>query len=212
VAQAALQRTLKNGLHTGALVTTTPGVRALNESLGIWDNCDYLERDYAGAVAASAEIDGDLLHITWIGDCGVAVIRNGRLVYLTRDQLDNVTAFLAANPAPFNDERRVYIRRELRNRPDDLVDGKAVTYGVITGEPEAILYFESDAFELEPGDVVATHTDGFRPYFALPEFLALCSRDPNEWEQRLPAFTLDLASRDAAFGRERSIILYKHED
>lgn len=212
VAQGTLQRALKNGPNAGALLQTTPDVFALNEKLGIQGYCDFLERDYAGAVAASAEVDGNLLRMTWIGDCGVAVIRDGQLVYLTRDKLDNVTAFLAANPAPFDDERRVYIRRDLRNRPYYLVDGKPVTYGVITGEPEAILYFESEVFDLHPGDVVATHTDGFRPYFDREDFLSLLAGDPARWEEDLPQYALDLAARAPAFGRERSVILYKHKD
>ena len=210
VAETALRNALRDGPHSGCLVTTTPDVRAMNERLGLWGNCDYLERDFAGAVAAMAVVDGNALFVTWIGDCGVAVIRDGRLVYLTRDQLDSVTAYLKENPAPFDDARRVYIRRDLRNKPNFCPDGSDVTYGVITGEAQAILYFESDVFELEPGDVVATHTDGFRPYFALPEFLALLSQGQDAWERELPQFTMDLAARDAEFGRERSILLYQH--
>lgn len=210
VAGTALHNALQNGPHSGCLVTTTPNVRALNERLGLWGNCNYLDRDLAGAVAAMAVVDGNDLEMTWIGDCGVAVVRGGRLAYLTRDHLDEVTAYLAAHPAPFDDHRRTFVRRDLRNRPGFKPDGREVTYGVITGEPEANHYFEADVFRLLPGDVVATHTDGFRPYFEREDFLRLLSGGPDCWEEELPRFTLNLADREPAFGRERSIILYQH--
>lgn len=212
VARLALQAALCGDPLDRTLSEANDGVARVNDALGINGRCDYLKRDYAGAVAAAARIAGDTLEIAWIGDCGVAVIRSGTLLYLTRDHLDGLTAYLKENPAPFDDARRVYVRRDLRNKPKFYPEGRAVTYGVLTGEAEAIPYIETASIPLESGDVVATHTDGFRPYFALPEFLRLLSGASDEWDGRLREYTLDLASRDPGFGRERSIILYKHKD
>src|SRR5690606_23673347 len=103
------------------------------------------------------------LAVGWIGDCGVAVIRKGSLVFQTRDQLEGLLAYLRERPAPYDDARRVYIRRELRNRPDFRPDGREVTYGVLTGEPSALPYIQTGSFLLRPGDVVAVYTDGFAP-------------------------------------------------
>ncbi|HEY3413586.1 MAG TPA: hypothetical protein VGM51_11115 [Armatimonadota bacterium] len=211
VARLALQAALCGDPLDRVLAEANDGVARVNDALGITGRCDYLKHDYAGAVAALARVDGDTLDIAWIGDCGVAVIRDGRLAYLTRDQLDGLTAFLAKNPAPFDDARRVYVRRDLRNKPDFRPGGADVTYGVLTGEPEAISYIETASIVLEPGDIVATHTDGFRPYFALPEFFALLSGGSDRWERELPQFTMELAARDAGCGRERSILLYQHK-
>jgi hypothetical protein len=211
VARLALQAALCGDPLGRCLAEANDGVARVNDALGITGRCDYLKRDYAGAVAAAARVSENRLEIAWIGDCGVAIIRAGALIYLTRDHLDGLTAFLKENPAPFDDARRVYVRRDLRNKPDFHPDGRDVTYGVLTGEAEAVSYIETASLTLEPDDVVATHTDGFRPYFALPDFLALLSDGPDQWESELPHFTLGLATSDSEYGRERSILLYQHE-
>jgi serine/threonine protein phosphatase PrpC len=195
-----------------ALQAANEAVGDVNTDLGLWEKCDYLECDLAGAVAAVSMVREDTLTIGWIGDCGVAVVRDGRLAYLTRDQLDHLLGHLAANPATYDDARRVYIRGTLRNRPDTLHEGKPITYGVLTGEPEAARYIETVTLPLRPGDVVATHTDGFRPYFEAPEFLAVLSGDPARWEEDVPVVMRRLIDVNPEYGKERSLILYKHEN
>lgn len=212
-AAAALQTLLSRGpgeaTAHAALEAANAAVGAVNARLGLSERCDWLEFDLAGAVAAVSVVEGDTLFVGWIGDCGVAVIRDARLAYLTRDQLDHVQAHLAANPAPYNDARRVMIRSTLRNRPSHTAGGAPITYGVLTGEPDALAYIETAAVPLRNGDVVATHTDGFRPYFARPDFLAEL-QNAALWEARLPTTLQQLADSDHDLGRERSIILYRH--
>jgi serine/threonine protein phosphatase PrpC len=155
-------------------------------------------------------VTGNRLLAGWIGDCGVAVVRDGALAWITRDQLDDVMAYLRMNPGIYDDARRVWTRRELRNRPDTREGGKPVTYGVLTGEPDATSYIETASVELQPGDVIATHTDGFRPYFDDPEFLALLSGDSSLWEEALPALSEKRAADADELGKERSIWLYQY--
>ncbi len=193
-----------------ALEAANAAIREVNVQLGIAERVDWLENDLAGAVAAASTVNGDRLTAGWIGDCGVAVVRDGRLAWLTRDQLDDVTAWLAANPGTYDDARRVFIRSTLRNRPDHTRDGKPITYGVLTGEEGAPHYIETSTLDLRPGDVVATHTDGFRPYFAVPEFLEVLSGDPARWDEGLPDLVRRLVERDGEYSRERSLILYRH--
>lgn len=193
-----------------ALEAANAAARAVNERWKLVENPDYLERDPAGAVAAVGWAAGNRLLCAWIGDCGIAVVRNGALAWLSRDQLDNVLAHLARHPAVYDDARRVYCRRDLRNRPEAGENGQPISYGVLTGEPEADAYIETATRDLLPGEVVAVHTDGFRPYFEEPEFLAMLSGDPARWQNDLPALSEALAERDHAFGKERSVWLYKH--
>jgi serine/threonine protein phosphatase PrpC len=193
-----------------ALEAANAAVRAVNERWDLWENPDYLQRDLAGAVAAVAWVHGNRLLAGWIGDCGVAVVRNGRLAWITRDQLDDVIAYLRRHPAVYDDARRVFTRRDLRNRPDAQEEGRPISYGVLTGEPPAESYIETAALDVQPGDVIAAHTDGFRPYFEEPDFLALLSGDPAGWQDGLPALSETLAERDDAFGKERSVWLYRH--
>lgn len=193
-----------------ALEAANAAARAVNERWDLWENPDYLERDPAGAVAAVGWMHGGRLLAAWIGDCGVAVVRDGALAWLTRDQLDDVLAHLRRHPAVYDDARRVYCRRDLRNKPDAMEAGSPISYGVLTGEPEAASYIASAAVSLRPGDVVAVHTDGFRPYFEDPDFLALLSGDPAAWQDGLPALSRTLSDRDGAFGKERSLWLYRY--
>ena len=214
VASTALQ-TLRacpgeEGCVRQALEAANEAVANVNTDLGFWEKCDWLECDLAGAVAAASMVDGDRLVIGWIGDCGVAVVRDGELAYLTRDQLEHVLAHLAANPATYDDPRRAFIRGTLRNRPENTDNGQPITYGVLTGEDGAVPYIETATFALQPGDVVATHTDGFRPYFASVEFLATLSGDPARWEEDVPAVMRRLIAADPEHGKERSLILYRH--
>lgn len=210
VAHTALAELQDGASATRALEAANAAVDRVNHGLGIWERCDWLEYDPAGAVAAVSRVDGDALTIGWIGDCGVAVVRDGALIHLTRDQLDEVLAYLAANPAPYDDPRRAFIRSTLRNRPDNTQDGRRITYGVLTGEEGATAYIETETFALQPGDVVATHTDGFRPYFQHPEFLATLSGDPAGWTEAVPAVMRALLAESHDYGKERSLILYRH--
>jgi serine/threonine protein phosphatase PrpC len=214
-ASAAILDTLTEAAPTEgsmrrALEAANAAVHAVNVRWNLFERCDYLENDLGGAVASAAWVSGNRLLTGWIGDCGVAVVRNGTLSWITRDQLDDVTAHLKEHPGQYDDARRVWTRRELRNKPGLLEDGRPVTYGVLTGEPEAAAYIETSALELRAGDVVATHTDGFRPYFANDDFLSLLSGDPERWQEGIPALSEALAGHSDAFGKERSVWLYKH--
>jgi serine/threonine protein phosphatase PrpC len=214
-ASAAILDTLKDAAPMEesmrrALEAANAAVHAVNVQWNLFERCDYLEYDLGGAVAAAAWVAGNRLLTGWIGDCGVAVVRDGVLSWITRDQLDHVMAHLKNHPGEYDDARRVWTRRDLRNKPDATEDGRPITYGVLTGEPEAAAYIETSTFELQAGDVVATHTDGFRPYFANADFLALLSGDPERWQEGIPALSEALAGHSDAFGKERSLWLYKH--
>ncbi|HEY3266117.1 MAG TPA: protein phosphatase 2C domain-containing protein [Armatimonadota bacterium] len=205
-AAAALVEALSGGAaFPNAFAIANAAVAEVNARWDIPRRCDYLEHDFAGAVAAAVRLEGRSLQVGWIGDCGVAVIRDGALLYLTRDQLDEVNAHLRANPAPFGDDRRVAIRRDLRNRPSHLHKGRPVTYGVLTGEPEALHYVEIATLDLLPGDVVCVHTDGFRPHFARAEFLAALAAGADAWKSAIPSADERLNAESGEYGRERSL-------
>jgi hypothetical protein len=142
-------------------------IQELNEKLGFWKNTDYYYRDYAGAVAAALVLTEKLAFVGFMADCGVGHLpRQGSDPWFTPDQVQPVRRYFPpepkdANPARLAEKQRlrqIKIRSRFRNCPRD----RSQTYGVLTGEREAMAYVETFRRPYEPGDVWLVFSDGIR--------------------------------------------------
>ena len=136
-------------------------VKRLNEELGFWDKCDYLTKDFAGTVAACVVESNGQIHCANIGDCGVAHFSSKRkLLWHSDDDVAKARPFFPKIEEVGLDERYIRVRRDFRNKPA----AKHLTFGVLTGEPEALFYVKVESRSYILGDVVAVYSDGLAPF------------------------------------------------
>ncbi len=147
-------------------------VRRLNKELGLWDNCDWLEKDLAGTVFAGLLLNNN--HFIWgfLTDCGVARLSpQGEILWITPDRLAPVRQYFP--PPPQTKKRQVAIRRDFRNRPDAGLDR---TYGVFTGEDGAMPYLGTGTQSYNSGDILLVYSDGARHLIDQTDFRTLLLR------------------------------------
>lgn len=136
-------------------------VRAVNRSLGLWDDHDWWGRDLAGAVAAGLVIQEALFVYGFIADCGVAQISaESGLLWHTPDLLAPAEKHFPSVEELGQKERFIRVRRDFRNRPE----AKHPTYGVLTGEEAALSYVQVGARPYGHGEVLAVYSDGAAPF------------------------------------------------
>ncbi len=152
------------------------GIRFYNESLGIRpDTVDYLEKDYAGCVAAGAIVDEkrEYLAYGFIADCRIRVFNEkGDLVLETPNEGpnskgsidDDIKKKFGANfSAPLG--RRI-IRESYRNKIKE-----RLSYGALTGEDNALSYVKTGCHILNENDRIILHTDGLEEAVVSGEFI-----------------------------------------
>ena len=109
--------------------------------------CDYLENDYYGAVASCIEIKESTLKFAYICDSGVIVYdKLGNIKFQTEDDkkiYSDPYKREAGLPPWYLSECGKIVRSKWRNNPDNIIDGKCVSFGAITGEKEAISFIKS---------------------------------------------------------------------
>ena len=140
--------------------------------------CDYLENDLAGCALATAYIENNILHYSYICDCGVIVWnKNGNIRFQTNDDKSEVDYYIAEELKKMNKldwntpECRVLVRRDFRNNPNIIgSNGKCISFGALTGEISAMHFIKSGQLELNEGDVVGIYSDGFRPFLERSDF------------------------------------------
>src|SRR3989344_141341 len=109
-------------------------VRIVNEKENLWGegNHDYLERDLAGSCAAALVRGKGFFFYAYVGDCRIFHIPiNGELFRNPDQVMEARTEFPNEGS---REERGGTIRKERRNKPDS----PHKTYGVLTGEDEAL--------------------------------------------------------------------------
>lgn len=143
-------------------------VRRLNEELGLWNRCDYWENDLAGAVFAGLVLAEKQFIWGVLADCGVAQLSpNGELLWITEDRVASVQPYFPKLPEK---ERFIAVRQHFRNKPASGLDR---TYGVFTGEEEALSYLDVGTRPFAAGDTLLVFTDGARHLVEDPEFRPL---------------------------------------
>lgn len=160
--------------------------------------CDYLENDYAACVAATAYVSDNTLHYSYICDCGVIVWdKDGNIRFRTSDDKALIDPYInkgLKETAPWSlPEGRVLVRKHFRNNLDN-----PHSYGALTGEESGKHFIKTGTFDLNPGNTIAVFSDGFTPYFELPDFF--------ENLGNLDQYVRNLEAKPG-FGSEKTIIV-----
>jgi len=148
-----------------------------NKKIGEWNakympNPDYVLRDFAGCVASGAQLNRGVVYLGFITDCGVAIFNDkGDLRFRTENQGPN-----KHDKYIWQDERlkkidwrnpkaRKIVRGEYRNNPSE-----EHSFGVLTGEEEAMHYVRTATQEIKPNEYLIVYTDGLEPIIFSGEF------------------------------------------
>ena len=86
------------------------------------------------------------------------------------------------------------VRRDFRNKPHTLYNGKDISFGVLTGEKEAEYYIVTYKWNLEDIKYICAYSDGCEPFFKTKENIQKIIENPSIIEKE---------------GKERTLIIYK---
>ena len=99
------------------------------------------------------------------------------------------------------------VRKQFRNNPNNIVDGKCVSYGALTGEEEAIGFIKTGAVKIADGDTIIVYSDGMSNYLTDKEFIDnILSFNKDIFEKYMHNKSLE---DDKKYGSERTIVVYK---
>lgn len=190
------------------LVKANENVKKLNDKY--IRECNYLDNDYYGAVASCVCISEDILYWAYICDCGVIVYdKNGNIKFQTPDDKEIYSdPYINKSDIPWTKpERRQFVRKEFRNNPNNIVDGKCVSYGAITGEKEAISFIRTGELKLDEDDIVCVYSDGFHNYLNIKEFINyIINFNEEEFINYVEAKSKEDYSK---YGSEKTIVILK---
>ncbi len=172
--------------------------------------CDYLQNDLYGAVASCIKIENNILYYAYICDCGIIIYDSqGNIKFQTEDdKLVYSNPYIYKIGIPWNlPEARVIVRRDFRNKPNNIKDGKCVSYGAITGEDEALNFIKSGKKNIEKGDSVLVYSDGFYNFLHEKEFInEIINFNKVSFEKYVNnKSTVDYH----LYGKEKTIVLYR---
>lgn len=198
------QASLKDGF-----IFANQRIRELNDRMN--PSPDYLVNDYYACVASVCVINDEKLHWGYVGDCGLIVFdekRNAK--FQTPDGLENFLAYMANHSGYWHDsERRKLIRSQFRNNPEQIIGGKCVSYGALTGEKRAESFFQFGTYKLSSGDLVVVYSDGFAKTIDAPGFYEKIISSLIDHSVFL-SFDKSLAQQDyEKFGKERTLVAIK---
>lgn len=199
----------ENGTLKEKLIKCNEAVNLLNKKY--IKECDYLENDYYGAVASCIEIKESTLKFAYICDSGVIVYNKlGNIKFQTEDDkkiYSDPYKREAGLPPWYLSECRKIVRSKWRNNPDNIIDGKCVSFGAITGEKEAISFIKSGEIEIEKEDTVLLYSDGFSEFLHEQEFInKILDFNKEDFEN----YIVSKSTQDyEKYGKEKTIIIYK---
>ena len=174
------------------------------------NKCDYLENDYYGTVASCVSIEDNILNYAYICDCGVIVYdKNGNVKFKTEDDKELYSdPYINKIGIPWNlPEARKIVRNEYRNNLNNIIDGKCVSYGALTGEESAVSFIRSGQLKLEDGDIIIVYSDGFSYYLAEDE---LINNIINFNKDNFENYVEEKSKEDyEKFGKEKTLVIFK---
>ncbi len=173
-------------------------------------NCDYLENDYFGAVAACVSINDHTLSYVYICDCGIIIYDNlGNIKFQTENDKELYSdPFINKIGIPwYLPEARIIVRRDYRNNLNNIQDGKCISYGAITGEDSAISFIKSGQISLSNGDIILVYSDGFNKFLHDKEFISqIINFNKNKFENYIETKS---KSDYEKYGKEKTLVLFK---
>lgn len=190
------------------LIKSNEKVKELNDKYV--PNCDYLENDYYASVVSSAKIENNILYYAYICDCGVMVINDqADIVFQTEDdKLLYSDPFIDTMGIPWHlPEARRIVRSKYRNNLSNIVDGKCVSYGALTGEDSAINFIREGKLKLNKNDVAVVYSDGFTNLLKLKEIRELIV---NFGKERFEEYIDKISKINyEQYGKEKTLIIMK---
>lgn len=163
-----------------------------NTQIASWNaknisNPDYLTKDLAGCVASGVFEDKETISWGYLTDCGVAIFdKNGKLKFRTENQGPD-----KHDPYIWQDLRlkgkewenphvRRIIRRDYRNNPFE-----EHSFGVLTGEEDAMNYVRTGTQEFIPGDHLVVYSDGLDEVIFSDPFARLIRENDDSGIERI---------------------------
>lgn len=147
-------------------------MKEISEGISDWNSnnmgsIDYLANDYAGCTFAGGALHKDTLTWVQICDAGVAILdKDGNLKFRTEND----------GPAKHDEyiwghekmkgltwdmpEARRHVRGYFRNNVELRDRDKPSTFGVLTGEDDALYFVRTGQRTVEPEDSILFYTDG----------------------------------------------------
>ena len=99
------------------------------------------------------------------------------------------------------------VRSEYRNNLNNIVDGKCVSYGALTGEEDAINFIRSGKLKLEDGDTIIVYSDGFSYYLNEFEFINnIINFDNAVFETYIEEKSKEDYEK---YGKEKTLVMFK---
>lgn len=185
-----------------AFICASITIANLNKAKDITvQSVDYLARDYMCCVGVAGILGREIpdrFFYGYLPDCGLFVYdRNYLPVFVSENPIAILEEFRENRSFSTADEKRVWWRRDMRNRPG----ARVMTYGALTGEPAALSYVKTGYIDLQPKDVVILFSDGMYPFLFDHEFQKLVAYllscpFGQEGKQQAIAGYLGLAEKD----------------
>ena len=190
------------------LVIANKEVKVLNQKY--IKNCDYLENDYYGTVASCINIQNNVLNYAYICDCGIIVYdSNGNIKFKTEDDKELYSdPYIDKIGIPwYLPEAREIVRSKYRNNLNNIIDGKCVSYGALTGEEDAIHFIREGSVHLDNEDIIVVYSDGFTNYLNDNEFI---NQLLNFNKEKFEEFIENKSKEDyEKYGKEKTLVIYK---
>lgn len=195
------------------LIKCNQAVRLLNEKNII--QCDFLQNDYFGAVAACVQIQNNILNYSFICDCGVIVYDYiGRIKFQTEDEKELYSDYYINKAMKEHGiswdlpEARVMVRRDFRNNIANIQDGRCVSYGALTGEENANKFIRTGSIKLDESDIVIVYSDGFSNFLHESSFIEqILNFEKDKFEQYVNANSISDYDK---YGKEKTLVILKN--
>lgn len=193
------------------LIEANKAVKKINEGI----DCNYLENDYYAAVASCINIDNDVLYWAYICDCGVIVYDSlGNIKFQTQDDKELYSDKYideAMNKLEISwnlPEARKMVRKNFRNNPNNIQDGKCVSYGALTGEDCIDEFIKEGKLNLEKGDYIIVYSDGFTNFLKEKSFIEqVLNFNIDSFENYINEKSKEDYNK---YGKEKTLIMFKN--
>ncbi len=179
-------------------------VEKINDAVGKINQgrtIDYLAQDYYCCVAVGGIIVKEKLICFSIGDCNITALdKNKNVVFETINNHawfeDFVREEYSKKPGyDWNkNEFRKEIRKIYRNHPNLKKEGKDITFGVLSGEKEAMYYVDTYTVDLSEVQYICAYSDGCEPNFENQEEIEKTLQDPQKTVEQ---------------GKEKTLVIYE---